>query len=237
MPSDAVVCIERFLAENYRPGFTIVFEIARKEESGIWVPDMALLAYFRRLGSRTIDFRYRYPILQTYDGAASYPADLMVRLPDGRSLVTGSEVRTILRCLYFRHYLRWDRPFLAPARLAERERLIDKLYSQEVASLGDDDVTIETHGDDRRSHLFKCEARPLTLVTAIARLFGPKLPRLTAVIVLVLAVQAVLGNFWLLVPFVPVVAALYCLVDNSEGSRKPLRLVFTKFSVVPRRQS
>src|SRR6202171_4060918 len=61
VPSDAIKSIEDFLAQNYRPDFTIVFEAARKKgQSGQWEPDTKLIAYFKRLGFRKIDFAYRY---------------------------------------------------------------------------------------------------------------------------------------------------------------------------------
>src|ERR1700693_3719840 len=128
VPSAAVQCIEEFLGQHYRPDFTIVFEVARRRnELSRWVPDSKLLAYFKRLGFREVEFEYKYPILQSYDGETSYPADLMVRLPNKRTNISASEMRTVLRCIYFKHYLRWDRPFLAPDRFGERERLINDL--------------------------------------------------------------------------------------------------------------
>src|SRR5581483_8653767 len=63
-------------------------------------------------GSGRLNLKYRYPILQSYDGETSYPADLLVRMPNGRKTIKASEMRTLLRCIYFKHYLRWDRPFL-----------------------------------------------------------------------------------------------------------------------------
>ena len=57
--------IADFLAQNYRPDFTIVFEIAQKRNgAGQWEADNKLMAYFKRLGFRRVDFDYRYPILQ-----------------------------------------------------------------------------------------------------------------------------------------------------------------------------
>ena len=153
VPSEAMKSIEDFLAQNYLPGFTIVFEVAQKRGgSDGWKQDKKLITYFKRLGFRTINFAYRYPILQSYEGEMSYPADLMVRLPNGRTLVTSSEMRTILRCIYFKYYLRWDRPFLEPERFSERERLINELYSREVAQIGGGD-TFGTSGDEKRSKL------------------------------------------------------------------------------------
>src|SRR5260370_3218911 len=115
LPSDAMKSIEDFLAQNYAPGFSIVFEIAHLRSGSLdWKADKKLIRYFRRLGFREVAFKYRYPVLQTYDGQTSYPADLMVWLPDKKTKITSSERRTILRWIYFKHYLRWDRPCLDP---------------------------------------------------------------------------------------------------------------------------
>src|SRR5215467_2479558 len=136
-PSEAIEGIEKFLAENYNPDFTIAFEVAHiRNASGEWQSDKKLVKYFKRLGFRVVDFAYRYPILQSYDGENSYPADLMIRLPKGRKQITATEMRTVLRCIYFKHYLRWDRPFLEPERFRERERLINELYSSQIADIG-----------------------------------------------------------------------------------------------------
>jgi hypothetical protein len=237
VPSEALKCIEDYLAQNYRPGFTIVFEIARKRNAQLqWEVDGKLIIYFKRLTFRTVNFDYRYPILQSYDGELSYPADLMVRLPDGRTAITSSELRTILRCVYFRHYLRWDRPFLQPDRFAEREHLINKLYSSQIVGT-EGSGTFGTSGDDSRSRLPLFRSRQVPVSALLEKIFGPKLPRLVIVIALLLVAERVLGSIWLLVPFVPVVAAIYCLVDNSESSRKLLVLIMQRFRVVPPRSS
>src|SRR6266404_6581351 len=69
LPSEAINGIEDFLAQNYRPGFTIVFEVAQKRTTtSSWEQDKKLVAYFKRLGFRIIGFDYHYPILQSYDG-------------------------------------------------------------------------------------------------------------------------------------------------------------------------
>ena len=119
-PSAAVRVIKRHLVDNYPADFTVVFEVARQRSVGAeWTRDDKLIAYFERIGFRTIGFDYRYPILQSYDGAVSYPADLMVNLPHGRTTVSASDLRTILRCIYYKHYLRWDRCFLNPKTFEE----------------------------------------------------------------------------------------------------------------------
>lgn len=234
VPSDALKAIEDHLAQNYLPGFTIVFEVAHIRRGGEWHPDTRLVAYFRRLGFRTIAFHYRYPILQSYDGEISYPADLMVRLPDSRVVVTSSELRTILRSIYFKHYLRWDRPFLDPARFAERERLINELYSQKVAEIGDID-SFGTAGDDKRSLLTRFDNRQPRIRALLRRVFGPRLPMATVVIGALAFTQGALGSSWHLVFAVPFVAAVYCLAEDTESSRKLVTAIAARLRSSPPR--
>jgi hypothetical protein len=237
VPSDAIKSIEDFLAQNYRPDFTIVFEAARKKDSsGQWKPDTKLIVYFKRLGFRKIDFAYSYPILQSYEGEVSYPADLMVRLPNGRTLVTSSEMRTMLRAIYFKHYLRWDRPFLQPAQFGERERLIDSLYSQEIVSIGGIE-SFGTSGDDKRSQLYRFEKQQPQLSILLERIFGPKLPRLIVLIAALLVAKWVLGSGWLLGPFVLAVAALYCLAEDTDASRKLFLVIMSRLRIALPRSS
>jgi hypothetical protein len=175
-PSEAIEGIEKLLAQNYDPDFTIAFEVAHKRDaSGQWKSDKKLVQYFKRLGFRVVDFGYRYPILQSYDGESSYPADLMVRLPAGRKQITSSEMRTVLRCIYFKHYLRWDRPFLEPERFQERERLINELYSSQIVQIGGSD-TFGTSGDDRRSHLERFLRFKPRISALLEQIFGPSYP-------------------------------------------------------------
>lgn len=231
-PSEASEDIEKFLAQNYDPDFTIAFEVAHKRDaSGQWKSDKKLVQYFKRLGFRVVDFAYRYPILQTYDGENSYPADLMIRLPGGRKQITSSEMRTILRCLYFKHYLRWDRPFLEPERFRERERLINELYSSQIVQIGSSD-TFGTSGDDRRSHLDRFLRFKPRISELLEQIFGPKLPRIMTVIILLLVAQHILNNAWLLLPFVLSVAAVYCLAEDTDASRKLFLVVISRFRSV-----
>jgi hypothetical protein len=234
VPSEAVGEIARFLGENYPPDFTIVFEVARKRDSAQhWPPDSKLLRYFERLGFRRIEFSYRYPVLQSYDGEMSYPADLMVRLPRSRSVVTSFEMRTLLRCIYFKHYLRWDRPFLEPQRFAERERLINELYSAQVSNIsGDDDFP--TSGRSHISLFDKLIRQGPRISDLLIKIFGPKLPRLIVVILIMLGVESFLGSGWLLFPFVFAVAAVYCLAEDTTSSHKLFLAVIAKFSRAPR---
>lgn len=237
LPSEAITAIEEYLAQNYSPDFTIVFEVAQKrDQSGQWRTDKKLISYFKRLGFRTVDFPYRYPVLQTYDGQTSYPADLMVRLPSRRTAIASSEMRTILRCIYFKHYLRWDRPFLEAVRFSERERLIDELYSAQVARISGDD-TFGTNGDDKRSMLARFVKRQPQLGRLLEKIFGPKLPRVVVIIVLLLGAQKILGNDWLLVPFALTVALVYCLAEDTSNSRKLLVVIVNRLSLFRPRSS
>jgi hypothetical protein len=228
--SPALKSIRDYLTENYKPDFTTVFEIARKrDKSSRWQPDTKLIAYFKRLGFRTIDFEYQYPILQSYDGETSYPADLMVALPGGEVQVSASKMRTILRCLYFKHYLRWDRPFLDPDQFAKREKLIDELYSREVARIGGND-TFNTGGDGNRTFLRRFIEKGPSIARLAERIFAPKLPRILVAMIVLLSVQWLLGSVFLLIPFVLAVSAVYCLAEDSDSSRKLFRVVVTRLS-------
>lgn len=237
IPSKAVRSIEDYLAQNYRPGFTIVFEVAhQRNNASQWERDKKLTEYFKRLGFRSVDFAYRYPILQSYDGETSYPADLMIRLPEGREVISQSEMRTILRCIYFKHYLRWDRPFLEPERFSERERLIDELYSRQVAQIHDRD-SFGTMGDNTRSRIPRFTNHAPRLTKLIAHVFRPKLIRLVTVILLLLFVRLKLNNDLLLIPFVLLAAALYCLAEDTATSRKIFVLIMSRLRIASPRSS
>jgi hypothetical protein len=230
VPSRALKSIKEYLSENYRPEFTIVFEIARKrDESGQWGIDKKLISYFIRLGFRTVDFEYHYPVLQSYEGGVSYPADLMVGLPNGESRIDASKMRTILRCIYFKHYLRWDRPFLDSDQFSKRERLIDELYSREVARIGGND-TFNTHGDDKRSFLQRFVDRSPSVSRLLEKIFAPKLPRILVMIAVMLVVQWILGSTLVLIPFVLAVSAVYCLAEDSESSKKLFQAILHRLS-------
>ena len=235
VPNEAMDVIASALAQNYRPGYTIVFEIAQKRASPCdWIPDKVLIKYFQRIGFRKVTFDYRYPVLQSYDGVISYPADLMVRLPDSRATITASEMRTILRCIYFKHYLRWDRPFLDPIRFSERERLINELYSKEVMAIENDD-TFGTTGTVRRSKFDVLKRVDIKIVPLLERIFSPKLPRIATVMALLLFTQWLLGSSLLLIPFIITAAAVYCLAEDTDASRKLFVTVLTKLKSGPPR--
>ena len=230
VPSDAIEAIENYLAQHYRPGFTITFEVAKKKIGDEWRSDNRLIRYFTRLGFRTVDFKYRYPILQSYDGATSYPADLMVMLAEQRTTVTASEMRTILRCIYFKHYLRWDRPFLGSEPFALRERLINDLYSDQVSSIRDKD-TFSTSGDDKRASRRRFLNQLPRIGEVINRFFAPKMPRLLGVITVLLIANWCLnrmGSGLLFVPFVLAAALLYCLAENTKETRKLFVVIISR---------
>lgn len=237
VPSEALERIQDYLADHYRADFTVVFEIAqRKDSKGFWKPDRKLITYFKRLGFRTVNFDYHYPILQTYDGSTSYPADLMVRMPEQRKAVTAAEMRTILRSIYFKHYLRWDRPFLNAEQFAERERLINQLYSREVARVGAQD-NFDTDGFDRKSFLDRFKLRQPNVRSLLRKIFAPKFPRILAIMAVLMLAQWLLGGVIALIPFVLAAATIYCLAEDSETSRKLLLVIVSKLAVVGRRTS
>lgn len=234
--SKVVAAIRKYLSENYRPDFTIVFEVAfEKTAAGKRVSDKKRLKYFERLGFRRVDYPYRFPVLQTYDGEISYQADLLVLLPQRRKTLSAGELRTILRCLYYKHYLRWDRPFLDPVQFEKRQRLIDTLYASQISQIGNTD-SFNTEGDDRRLGLFSFERLQPKFVALAAKLFGPKLPRLIVVIVLLLLVERALNSVLLLVPFVLIAAVAYCLAEDTESAMKMLTVLVSKLSPTPRQQ-
>jgi hypothetical protein len=237
LPSDALRSIEDFLAQNYAPDFTIVFEVAHQRgEGGLWIQDKKLTTYFRRLGFRKIDFEYRYPVLQSYNGEISYPADLMIRLPQNRTTITASELRTVLRSIYFKHYLRWDRPFLAQDQFSERERLINQLYSTEIAAVSNSD-DFDTDGDDKRAQLQRFVNRQPRLGIMLERIFRPKLLRLIVLAMVLLATEQILGSVLLLTPFVLALAALYCLAEDTAASRKLFVQIISRMRLVRPRSS
>ncbi|MFL9502745.1 hypothetical protein ACJMQP_22040 [Rhodopseudomonas palustris] len=229
--SDAVDVIKKFLADNYSPDFTIVFEVAHKHNENLgWERDKKLTSYFTRLGFRVVDFPYRYPVLQAYDGKSSYPADLMVSLPSEQTVLTSSGIRTILRCIYFKHYLRWDRPFLNADNFQKREQLIEALYRAQTAKIGSDDI-FKTSGDDRRSFRINLMKAAPRISDLLNKIFGPKMPRIAVVMIALLGAQWLLGNGLLLIPFVLAVAIIYCLGEDTESSRKLLTAVVSKLSI------
>jgi hypothetical protein len=228
VPSKAIKTIENFLAQNYPAGFTIVFEVAKTRSKDLkWESDKKLISYFRRLGFRTVDFPYHYPILQSYEGEVSYPADLMVMLPDQQVIVRASEMRTILRCIYFKHYLRWDRPFLEPDRFVQREGLINDLYSGQVKSINDND-SFGTRGDNKRSKIKRFMNVQPAIGQLFDRVFGPKFFRVLVVIGVLLLTQWALGSGLQLIPFVLAVALIYCLTEDTEASKKLFMAVLSR---------
>jgi len=237
VPSAAVKTIENFISQNYPSGFTIVFEVAHKKtEDGEWESDRKLVRYFKRLGFRQVDFAYRYPVLQSYSGEISYPADLMVMLPNQRTTLIASELRTILRSIYFKHYLRWDRPFLDPGPFAERERLINELYTREVKEITDGD-DFDTTGDSTRSLIRRFANPQSSLWPLLKQIFRPKLLRLMVLGAMLLCIEQVLGSVYLLIVFGLVLSALYCLAEDTKHSRELFKVIISKFRLPQLRSS
>lgn len=234
--SASIKCIEEHVRGNYPGGVTIVFEVAKtRATGGDWTADVRLIKYFKKLGFRAVDFAYRYPILQSYDGAISYPADLMVALPDGRVELKSHELRSIIRSIYFKHYLRWDRPFLAPEQFEKREFLINQLYLEQTQDI-DTNTTFPTAGSGAALSLPSMRSLQPKISGLLEKIFGPKLPRITAVMTLLLAVQWWLGSSLMLIPFVLAVAAIYCLGEDTESSRKLLSVILSRLTHVRPRQ-
>lgn len=226
-PTEAIDIIKEHVATSYPKGLTIAFEIAKvKCPSEDWISDRRLKAYFLALGFRAVAFDYRYPVLQSYDGAISYPADLMVRLPDCRTTITACELRTILRCIYFKHYLRWDRPFLGEQNFRERERLINDLYAQQVRRIGATEL-FSTDGVQRRIGRLSTEPK-LRIGPMLAAMFGPKLPRLLGSMLVVWMLYMIVGGTWVLVPFLFLVLLVYGVTEDTKASRSLLLALVTK---------
>jgi hypothetical protein len=236
VPSQAFDSIAQLLTTHYPPDYSLVFEVAHTRISdGSWQPDTRLVRYFKRIGFRALEFAYRYPVLQSYDGLISYPALLMLRLPNQRTQVSAADLRTILRCIYFKHYLRWDRPFLSPERFAEREKLINELYSEQVDSINNDD-TFNTSGFSRKFRFDLIRKGENAIRPLLERAFGPKLPRIASVMALLLLLQWQLGNSLLLIPFTLTAAAIYCLAEDTDASRQLFRLLLAKLRSGPPRR-
>jgi hypothetical protein len=236
VPSDAIKAIRDYLATNYPPNFVIVFDVAHTQlPDGRRISDTKRLSYFSRLGFRRIEFNYEYPVLQSYGTTDSYSADLVVRMPRGRKKVSASELRTILRCVYFKHYLRWDRPFLKSKEFSERERLIDRLYTKQISQIGATDE-FNTRGDDRRSAEIWISKYKPSVRALLSQVFGPKMPRLLISMGILLVLRSLLGSVWLLLPFVVALVILHCLAEDTTQSFKLVRVALQRFRVAEPRQ-
>jgi hypothetical protein len=233
--SRAIEAIRDHISSTFPAGLTVVFEVAkRKASGGGWDPDEKLKSYFLWLGFRSVAFDYHYPVLQSYDGAISYPADLMVRLPEGRTTMSACELRTVLRCIYFKHYLRWDRPFLGDGMFKERERLINDLYSKQIKRIGKTDL-FSTDGIQKRLRVLEPRRLLPKIGPLLSKVFGPKLPRLIGAAVAVYVLQMVVGSSWALIPFVFLVLIIYCISEDTVSSRKLLLVLAARFNTSPPR--
>jgi len=216
---DFVTTLENYIVENYRPGFIIAFESVRNKINGEWIPDNKKLKYYDYLGFRRVDFEYRYPALQSY-GEQSYPADLMVRLPDNKKSISASELRMVLRAIYFKHYLRWDKPFLDKESMFRREELINNLFTREVQLISNKTEYI-TEGTERVSPTIKLKPRLPSITPLLKQIFfrNPLL-RLSGISILFLLVRKELNNDAMFIPFVLSLFAAWCLIDEKNSSKK-----------------
>jgi len=230
VPHPAVRLIRDHLARNYKPDFTIVFDLAHKPDStGKRMPDQKRLDYFERIGFRKIEFNYEFPELQSYASSATHSADLLVQLPRGRTIATVSELRTIIRCIYFKHYLRWDRPFLNDDEFAVRQRLIDDLYARQIAQISAKHE-FPTSGNNRRNALSTLIVRYQPSIRELVQhVFTPKMPRLLAWLLILLLCQWILGDVWKLIPLAFVLIIVDCLTQDTSASRKLLIAVISRF--------
>jgi type IV secretory pathway VirB3-like protein len=231
--NDFLKAIQSFFSTNYKPGYSIAFESVRNNVDGEWVPDEKRLKYYEFLGFRRVKFDYRYPVLQSY-GEESYPADLLVRLPDGSETVKASDLRMILRAIYFKHYLRWDKPFLGTADFHKRERIINNLYAEEIAVISNQNE-FETTGIDRKRSFWTGSGYIPKISIMVKEIFGNHpLLRLSVIIVLFLISRIFLNNDYMFIPFVLTVFAAWCLIDDKETSRKLFIAILNQIG--PRRQ-
>jgi hypothetical protein len=229
VPHPAIRLVRDHLAKNYKPDFTIVFDLAHAvDANGKRVPDRKRLDYFERIGFRKIEFNYQFPELQSYTNVTSHSADLLVQLPLGRTVATASELRTIIRCLYFKHYLRWDRPFLDEEQFAVRQRLIDELYAKQIAQIAAKHE-FPTSGSNRRNLLTALIVRYQPSIRELAeRVFSPKMPRLLAWLFILLICQWILGDVWKLIPLAIVLIIVDCLTQDTDASHKLLIAVLSR---------
>jgi hypothetical protein len=231
VPNPVVGKISEHIITHYRSDPIIVFDVAHVgNKEGIRVPDARRLKYFGKLGFRKIDFEYEYPVLQTF-GRTSYSADLMVRLPEGRTEVTSSEMRTIIRCVYFKHYLRWDRPFLDPQKFAERQQLIDELYAKQVRQIATKHEFGTTSLAIGSIKLWSTKY-DLPLSSLFARVFTPKTPQLIFSLSLLLLVQWLVGGVLYLLPLAIVLVIFDCLLNDTQESKKLLTTIMSRLRLV-----
>lgn len=227
--NDVVNAIRDHFASTYEPGFIIVLESTHlKTESG-WLPDKKKNTYYEFLGFRKVQFDYRYPVLQAY-GEKSYPADLMVCLPHGQTDITSSELRMVLRCLYFGHYLRWDKPFLSSDQYQEREKLIDDLYMTQIDAISGNKF-FPTIGTRRNSSLIRFEKCLPSIKILAGDIFSNPLPKLAVITLFLLMIRTFLGNDWLFVPFTLTTFAAWCIVENTESSRKLFGVILSRLTL------
>jgi hypothetical protein len=65
----------------------------------------------------------------------------------------------------------------------------------------------------------------------VDRIFGPRLPRLISVIVVMLITQRLLVSSWLLLIFIPSVGTIYCLAEDTNDARKLAAAIIGRFKI------
>jgi hypothetical protein len=135
--TDALAAFKHQLSSAHPTWKAVVGELAfQKGPANLWREDATLLRLAGRYGFGRLDMPYHYPALNASARELSHPADLVVMLRNGSALDVAAALQ-IVRSIYFDHYLAWDRPFMPADKLAERQRLFDELYSQQVAAAGE----------------------------------------------------------------------------------------------------
>ena len=197
----------------------VVFEIAHMRASkGSWRRDTKVINYFKKANFREVSYSYQYPSLQIDSEPRSYPAVLMVGLPNANQHLTASDLRTMLRALYFKHYLRWGRPFLSVAQYDAREKYINELYIVQSAAISGQ-TELQTIGYREpvsiNVHLKRIWSYLLTVVLSI---FGEDYLRgylrLSLIAVSLLGIRTYLQNDYLFWPFVLASIFVYAVIQN-----------------------
>jgi hypothetical protein len=231
--SELIDGIQDYLARHYPPRFTVTFEVAHRPIAGQWCSDTELIRYLTELGFRSLDFPYRYPVWQSYRGAMIYPADLMVIMPDQGATASASEIRTVLRCIYRKHYLHWHRPFLQPQQFSLWKDMVNELYSEQVTTISDDD-TFGTSGDAKRAKRRRFINQLPPVWEVVSKFFAPKMLRLIAIIAVLLFANWCLnrmGSGLLFIPFILSAALLYCLAENTKETRKLFVVIISRLKI------
>jgi hypothetical protein len=206
--------------DKYNDQVTIVFETAHTPDpnSG-WVSDKALNRYFRRFGFRKLNFDYFYPVLQSYVAGTSYPADLLIATKKGEIEFNSYQVRTILRAIYFKHYLRWDKPFLSSAELIGREKLINSLYNMHATKIQDDDK-ISTSGGSAIDFSANFRRSTSFITTALTSDYMKRVSIFLFSLLIVSLVNHVTDSMAVTISSILIATLIYGIFENSASSNK-----------------